>query len=338
MSPWSRSRPQVLQLPMVVVLALGLPGASCQQRATPAGAARRATTRPVPVPPTPPPGRLPAPARLVAIGDLHGDLQATRAALRLAGALGEGDHWAGGALVVVQTGDLVDRGHDDRAVLDLFARLSTEATAAGGAVITLNGNHELMNVAGDFRYVTGPSFEAFADLAPREPLPPALADLPARRLGRAFAFAPGGPYARLLAGWNTVEVVGDTVFVHGGLTPAHVRYGLDAINRAVRRWMLGEAELPPLLEGEESPVWLRTFSTRDDPEACAALDAVLAAIPAQRLVIGHTPQRDGIDAACQGRVWRIDAGLSHHYGGPLQVLEIRGAQVRVLGEGAPAAS
>src|SRR5690242_9803231 len=53
---------------------------------------------------------LPAPERLVAIGDLHGDLDATRAVLRLAGAIGDGDKWTGGKLVVVQTGDQLDRG------------------------------------------------------------------------------------------------------------------------------------------------------------------------------------------------------------------------------------
>src|SRR5688572_30209254 len=40
----------------------------------------------------------PAPARLVAIGDVHGDLAATRAVLRLAGAIDERDRWIGGEL------------------------------------------------------------------------------------------------------------------------------------------------------------------------------------------------------------------------------------------------
>src|SRR4051812_23194950 len=66
--------------------------------------------------------RLPAPARLVAIGDLHGDLDATRRVLRLAGAIDASDRWIGGALVVVQTGDMLDRGDGERAIVDLFDR------------------------------------------------------------------------------------------------------------------------------------------------------------------------------------------------------------------------
>lgn len=105
--------------------------------------------------------RLPAVERLVAIGDLHGDLAATRAVLRLAGAIDAGDAWVGGRLVVVQTGDQVDRGDEDREVLDLLARVREDAAQQGGALHLLSGNHETMNVAGDFRYVTQRSFESF---------------------------------------------------------------------------------------------------------------------------------------------------------------------------------
>ena len=100
------------------------------------------------------PLRTTAPHRLVAIGDLHGDLAAARGALRAAGAIDDADRWIGGDLVVVQTGDVLDRGDGESKILDLLARLDGEARAAGGALIQLLGNHELMNAAGDFRYVT----------------------------------------------------------------------------------------------------------------------------------------------------------------------------------------
>ncbi len=73
--------------------------------------------------------RYPAAERIVAIGDLHGDLEVTQRVLRLAGAIDENDRWIGGDLVVVQTGDQLDRGDDERAILDLFARLRDEAEA-----------------------------------------------------------------------------------------------------------------------------------------------------------------------------------------------------------------
>src|SRR3954471_22640523 len=106
--------------------------------------------------------QLPAVERIVAIGDLHGDVAALRATLRLAGAIDEAGKWIGGKLVVVQTGDQLDRGDDEPQILDLFQRLRIEAAAAGGAVHVLNGNHEVMNVQADFRYVTPDGFHDFS--------------------------------------------------------------------------------------------------------------------------------------------------------------------------------
>jgi hypothetical protein len=251
--------------------------------------------------------------RVMAIGDLHGDLDVTRRALRLAGAIGPDDHWIGGALVVVQTGDVIDRGDDDRAVLDLLERLRGEAVRAGGALIALCGNHEMMNVSGDLRYVSARSAAAFGD--------------------RAQAFAPGAPYARLLANWPVIAKVGDSVFVHGGVLSQHVRYGIDAINREAAAWMRAERAAPALLMQEDAPVWTRLYSRDPDSAACAQLASVLSALGAARMVVGHTPQARGISPACGEKVWRIDTGMSHVFGGALQLLEIDAGQVRVRSGG-----
>ncbi|MEZ4380326.1 MAG: metallophosphoesterase, partial [Nannocystaceae bacterium] len=119
-----------------------------------------------------PPTKAPGAARIVALGDVHGDLAATRSALRLAGAIDAEDRWVGGELVVVQTGDQLDRGDDEREILDLLARLEGEAKAAGGALYVLNGNHELMNAAGDLRYVTAGGHLDFADVPGVDPNDP----------------------------------------------------------------------------------------------------------------------------------------------------------------------
>lgn len=250
--------------------------------------------------------------RVVAIGDLHGDLTATRRALRLAGAIDEADHWSGGTLTVVQTGDVIDRGDDDRAVLDLLERLRDEARAAGGELVWLQGNHELMNVARDFRYVSPASAQSFANEG-----------------GRTAAFSPGGHYARLLAPHPLVAQVGSTLFVHGGILSKHVRYGLDRMSEEVSAWMRGELPLPPEIAVDaDGLIWTRRYSSA--PEDCDQLRSVLAQLGAARMVVGHTVQPEGITSACDGRVFRIDVGLSAAYGGPTQVLEIRGDALRIL--------
>jgi hypothetical protein len=61
----------------------------------------------------------------------------------------------------VQTGDVLDRGPDSRKVLDLLRRLEGEAARAGGRVYALLGNHELMRLIFDWRYVSPEEIAAF---------------------------------------------------------------------------------------------------------------------------------------------------------------------------------
>lgn len=269
--------------------------------------------------------RFPAPGRVIAIGDVHGDLAATRRALRLGGLVDDGDHWAGGATWVVQTGDVFDRGDDEQAIVDLFERLEGEARAAGGRFVWLLGNHELMNTALDLRYVTPGGFKDFEDVPGLDLA--AFAEVPAPARARVAALSPGGPYARVLAGQNVVAVVGDSAFVHGGIVPG-VAPTLDVDQLATRCWLDGHGEMPSLLERSDGPVWDRSFG--GESVDCARLDRALAEVGAARMVIGHTVQPDGISSACDGRVWRIDVGLARYYGGPTQVLELTAAGPRVL--------
>jgi hypothetical protein len=274
----------------------------------------------------------PAPARLVAIGDFHGDLDHARRALRLAGAIDAKDAWVGGKLVVVQTGDEIDRGDDDRAILDLVEKLKGDAAKAGGAVVALLGNHEIMNASLDFRYVTPGGFAAFSLFTPADggALPSKL-DAEAR--GRAAAFEPGGIYARMLSARPIVAKVGESVFVHGGVLPKHVAYGLDTMNDEVSAWLTGKRASPPsVVVAEDGPVWTRLYSEDETAPGCATLSAALAAMGATRMVVGHTVQRGGVTSACEGRVWRIDVGLAHYFGGPIEALEIVGDKVNVLRE------
>jgi hypothetical protein len=283
--------------------------------------------------------RLEAPGRVVAIGDLHGDLEAARAALRLGGAIDAQDRWVGGELVVVQTGDQVDRGDDERAILDLFDRLAGEALDAGGAFLVLIGNHEITNASGLYKWVSPSGLAAFADVT-RDDLPPgALEAFPPDERGRAAAFLPGGPYARKIARRSVVVQVGDTVFVHGGLLPEHLRYGLGRLNDEVRAWLRGDRPAAPklILNLNTAPTWSRRESVpRPSQAACARLAEVLRALGARRLVVGHTIQDGGISSACDGQVWRIDVGMSRVYGGPVQVLSIAGERVEVLRDPATA--
>jgi len=296
------------------------------------------TPAPVATPETPSspegdrPTRFPGAERIVAVGDVHGDIAATRRVLRLAGLIDGADHWSGGATVFVQTGDQLDRGDDEQEILDLLTRLESEAEAAGGAVHILNGNHELMNAAGDFRYVTPGGMTDFSDAPGVDVTDARVREFPEALRSRAAAFLPGGVYAKVLATRNTAVVVGDSVFVHGGVLPKYAPK-LKSLNEAGRRWLL-EGGPPPLdLMAPDGLVWLRDYSVPEPTaKACADLNAALAELEVTRMVVGHTVQARGVTSACEDRVWRIDVGLAKHYGGEPAALEIKGDQLTVLTE------
>ncbi|CAL9184882.1 unnamed protein product, partial [Musa hybrid cultivar] len=315
--------------------------------------------------PTPSPApaatRIPAPARLVAIGDFHGDLPKALQALSLAGLADPSSaRWTGGAAVAVQVGDVLDRGGDELRLLYLLHRLKLDAAAAGGSLLTLHGNHEVMNADGDFRYVTRAGLEEFRGWAfwyrsglamkrlcsgldpPGDPFRGVPKSFPGVKeefwegfRARIAALRPNGPIAsRFLAGNQTVLLVGDSLFVHGGLLQQHIDHGLERINQEVKDWIMGLSgrRSPSYLRGRDSVVWLRRFS--DGPNCdCGQLEEVLSMIPgARRMVMGHTIQDEGINGVCEDKAIRIDVGLSKGCTNGLpEVLEINaGDHPRIL--------
>ena len=270
------------------------------------------------------------PARLVAIGDVHGDYGVAKRVLRKANITNSDNVWTAGDTVVVQVGDQTDRGEKDRKILDFYEDLSEQAFLAGGGFYPLLGNHEVMNVEMDFRYVSEESFAEFADIE-WDPTDDFYDDFEDEHKGRAAAFRPGGIYAKLLAGHNAVMVVGDSVFVHGGLKPDHVRFGLEKMNTQTQKWMKDRRKaLPDPLDSSDGPLWTRIYSDDDEaPADCDTLEETLALIPAKRMVVAHTVQ-EVPNAACDGQVWRVDVGMSDYYGGDPAAIEIIDDEVMVI--------
>ncbi|KAL8147992.1 shewanella-like protein phosphatase 1 isoform X1 [Apium graveolens] len=248
-----------------------------------------------------PPTYVSAPARrIVAVGDLHGDLEKARSAFELAGVLSSDgqDLWTGEETVLIQLGDILDRGEDEIAILSLLRSLDTQAKAQGGAVFQVNGNHETMNVEGDFRYVDYGAYdecgdfleylndcehdwdEAFVTWASISESwkkdrkmsqshwgPWNLVKRQKGVIARSVLFRPGGPLASELAKHPVVLKVNDWLFCHGGLLPHHAAYGIERLNKEVSTWMRGLSEsddhqqLPFIAtRGYDSVVWNRLYS------------------------------------------------------------------------------
>lgn len=298
--------------------------------------------------------RYPAADRIIAIGDVHGDVDAMRESLRMSGVIDASDKWVGGKTVLVQVGDQLDRGNRERDIYDLLFKLQDNAPQHGGAVHILLGNHEMMNSRLDFRYVTKGGFQDFdRSTSPgvltafegksrnrRSQIPAdvmrSIRELPNGMRARAKSLCSGGPLAMELAERAKISVIiGDNVFVHGGLTPKHLTFGgrdpkdsvktLSQLNNDVKKFLKGEGKYPLTLRGGSSPIWLRDYSrtsVRAGSTECNTLADTLKMVRAKRMIVGHTPQLQGINSACGGKVWRIDTGMSAVYGGVPEAIEI----------------
>ncbi len=272
--------------------------------------------------------------RVVAIGDLHGDFQATLKVFALTGATDESGHWKGGRLHVVQLGDILDRGGEELKIIAFLQRIQKEALAQGGRLYVLTGNHEIVNFQGNFKWADPGSLSTFDRFKT-----PTLLNTHRTRLrgtkapyfGRRIAFLPGGPLSSWFAKNPVVLKLGGLLFAHGGVLKVHVNYGLERINRETADYLLGKRTLPPPLVGRSAPIWTRKFAKREKPSRCRKLWRVLNASKTQVLIVGHTVQRGGITSACDGGVYRVDVGMAKKYGtGNIQALEITKRGIRAL--------
>ncbi|GAA5820620.1 hypothetical protein JCM3770_003555 [Rhodotorula araucariae] len=308
--------------------------------------------------------------RIVAVGDVHGDLPALTSILRRADLIDLKGQWIGGDTILVQTGDIVDRGPDTIALYRFFQALRPQAEKAGGALISLIGNHELMDCMGDLRYVTkediasfggernrreafstgwiGQEFRANYSVTARVPylldFPHDLAApvLPSTPLGSSDRRFLGDPEFPGRDAAKNPFLGAAASFVHGGITPEYLasldsEHPIADINRIGRDILYSLLDVPggvPLslprgappeqreFWSERGPMWNRDWALEDEDEICQRVERVCEALNVRRLVMGHTPQFEGILPRCDGKVLLIDTGISRAYGGAHSSLSI----------------
>jgi hypothetical protein len=262
--------------------------------------------------------------RIVAVGDVHGDVEALKEVLKLAGLLDEKGRWSGGKAHLVQTGDIPDRGDHTREAFELLMRLEGEALAAGGRVHALLGNHEVMNMLGDLRYVSPGELASFADQGKDEP------GTPRGLAGHRAAYGLAGRYGRWLRKHAAVVRINDTLFVHGGVAPVVPAKTLAELNRWVRQDLF-PGNPPGGGKDAQGPLWFRGYALGQEESAEQGLDEVLKRFGAKRMVMGHTTDRDGkVRTRFGGKAVFIDTGLSTGYGRHIAALELRGGKVTAL--------
>ncbi len=313
------------------------------------------------------PCTLETPERVVAIGDIHGAYDAFVRILQAADLIDDRERWVAGPALLVQTGDVLDRGPESRRALDLLRRLEDQAEDAGGQVLALLGNHEIMRMVGDRRYVSAEEFAAFRTLRSEELRETAYRQIEARVARqaaeadqehdeRAFrkqfmdqvplglfemrdAFSSDGRYGRWLRDHVAMARINGVVFVHGGVTEALGTMGCEAINAQIRREIAGtpqtfEQAPEQLSSNPTGPLWDRSLAREPEPEFAPVVSSILEQLDAQAIVIGHTPALgNGIATRFDGRVIQIDTGMlggEWFPGGEPSALEMLGGRFTAI--------
>jgi hypothetical protein len=214
-------------------------------------------------------------------------------------------NWTFGKGHLVICGDLFDRGRDVVAELWLPNKLEDEARAAGGYVHTILGNHDIMNLSGDYRYVQQKYFDH------------------AKSIGLEYTdlYNKDSELGKWLRSKNINEKIGENLCLHGGISPEILKIGwpIEKINDSCSPYYdLGmhpekfmNPDLWSFFDGHNiSPFWYRGYFL--DPRASRGLiDSTLAFYHCKKIIVGH----DIIDnVACfyQCKVFGID--VNEHEG------------------------
>jgi len=273
---------------------------------------------------------LTTPPRIIVIGDIHGDIGRLMKCMYSNNIFNENLQWIAQPknTIIVQLGDQVDsasRGQGDPSweklsdieVLKMMDKLDDIAKLHGGRVLSLLGNHELMNVMGLFDYVSKTSLDA-TGVEYRHKL-----------------FTMGGQIATdILAKRNIVLKIGKYLFCHGGLLPQHLDYvgnNIHIFNSTIRKLLRKEQFEPNEVEvyknclmDDNGILWTRKYMelANNQDELIPLLNEILTRTDSKTICCGHNTVQN-ITPLANGRLFLVDAGFSRAYGFPRsQILEI----------------
>jgi hypothetical protein len=278
------------------------------------------------------PSILPAVDRIIVIGDIHGDMKMLIKCLKIGKLIDDNNNWIGNDTVIVQVGDQIDscryNGTDDCNqpdtytpnndhpedinILHFMTKLHKNAMKDGGAVYSLMGNHEFMNVLGDMSYVSHNNIKDFTNYKTTNGNI-IMDGLEARK----YAFSPGNDLANFLACTRKMAlIIGSNLFVHAGIIPQMInKYKIDDMNKILTLFLLNEIKQPDVftdlfISGNTSPMWTRMFGFKID-NCIDVIQPLKDVYNVNKIYVGHTPQlKSGISSQCNESVWMTDVGMS----------------------------
>ena len=326
--------------------------------------------------------------RIIVLGDIHGDYNMMINLLKLANVIDGAENWIGGETYVVQVGDQIDSCRpklgstcenddidddkdNDYKILLYLTKLHKQAIQVNGAVISLLGNHEIMNVEGDLSYVSRAGLgynnkQEFYNFKSKND-----------RLNR---FSVGNEISTFLACTRQVAVIiGSNLFAHAGIvSDIAKKYDLKSINQIMTLYLLNKLNNKEYIydnkynkmhnldkklyddifyDSQKSPLWNRIyghigynksketknetnyFNSKYDKTISNAcndnLNVLKSTYQVDKIFVGHTPMlQKGITNICNGNIWLTDYGSSNAFNSFKEKEHLKQAQVlEILNDG-----
>ena len=248
--------------------------------------------------------------KLFVLSDIEGNFTAFKKLLQWNGVIDSNYNWSFGKGHLVLVGDFFDRGEMVTEVLWLIYSLEEKAKAAGGYVHYILGNHEIMNLSGDLRYVR-PKYLNNATILNEK---------------YESMFNESTELGRWLRTKNVVEKINNIVFTHGGISADMNRMELDIadINKMARPFYADSTYKYPnsqteIIYSDLGPFWYRGYYTGNDKITSSQIDSSLSLFNIRHIVTGHTIVADTISVWYGGRILNTDV---HHAEGISEALFI----------------
>jgi hypothetical protein len=246
-------------------------------------------------------------SKMLILSDIEGNFGAFRKLLQANRVIDDNFNWTFEKNHLVLVGDFVDRGTMVTEVLWLIYSLEEKAKAAGGYVHYILGNHEIMNMSNDLRYVQ-----------PRYLRHAALMNKSYMQL-----FGPDAEIGRWLATKNVTERVGDILFMHGGISQYinMMNIQLKELNDLVRPFYTDTTyeysdKRLSVLYSDFGPFWYRGYYA-GQKATMAQIDSTLNIYDVRYITTGHTIVANEIRSFYDGKLFDTDV---HHAEGHSEAL------------------
>jgi len=237
------------------------------------------------------------------LGDIHGQYERMIRNLKTNGIIDNQLKWTWEKGHLVFVGDIFDRGHQVTETLWFIYRLEQEAEKAGGQVHITFGNHELMVLNKDNRYIA----REYKNLC--------------NKLGLDYdaLFHPNSVLGEWLRSKNSMTKINDILFVHAGISQKQIESGTspEQVNNLMRQYFIAGSNSNNSEQYEQilrsfGPFWYRgyfmdrsKYKKITEPE----LDQILKALKVSRIVVGHT-ENEVLSASFNGKIIDVNIPLA----------------------------